>query len=159
MRLRIGVLRQRVKANLPIEFVPQRLTSYGGLELIRRYFRGLDLRRRADEALAAAGVRSGCASSSSCAPAAWPASATVRCSACPERRHRDPLRTRRPCPRRVNCFRIRANSRPKQNQRRSPGRRSQAPPTRNYLPLARDPSIFVCISAWCCHPAWLPEAC
>src|SRR5947209_4696952 len=43
MRLRIGVLRQRVKANLPIEFVPQRLTSYGGLELIRRYFRGLDL--------------------------------------------------------------------------------------------------------------------
>ena len=44
MRLRIGVLRQRVKLNLPIEFVPQRLTSYGGLELIRRYFRGLDLR-------------------------------------------------------------------------------------------------------------------
>src|SRR6266446_6448576 len=47
MRLRIGVLRQRVKANLPIEFVPQRLTSYGGLELVRRYFRRLDLRRRA----------------------------------------------------------------------------------------------------------------
>src|SRR3989449_663150 len=43
MRLRIGVLRQRVKANLPIEFVPQRLTSYGGVELIRRYFRRLDL--------------------------------------------------------------------------------------------------------------------
>ena len=58
MRLRIGVLRQRVKANLPIEFVPQRLTSYGGLELIRRYFRRLDLRRRADQVLAAAGVRS-----------------------------------------------------------------------------------------------------
>jgi len=58
MRLRIGVLRQRVKANLPIEFVPQRLTSYGGLELVRRYFRRLDLRRRADQVLAAAGVRS-----------------------------------------------------------------------------------------------------
>src|SRR2546426_8749783 len=58
MRLRIGVLRQRVKANLPIEFVPQRLTSYGGLELIRRYFRRLDLRRGADQVLAAAGVRS-----------------------------------------------------------------------------------------------------
>src|SRR5207247_11312042 len=58
MLLRIGVLRQRVKANLPIEFVPQRLTSYGGLELIRRYFRRLDLRRRADQVLAAAGVRS-----------------------------------------------------------------------------------------------------
>src|SRR2546422_6609620 len=58
MRLRIGVLRQRVKANLPIEFVPQRLTSYGGLELIRRYFRRLDLRRRTDQVLAAAGVRS-----------------------------------------------------------------------------------------------------
>src|SRR3989475_10117081 len=58
MRLRIGALRQRVKANLPIEFVPQRLTSYGGLELIRRYFRRLDLRRRTDQVLAAAGARS-----------------------------------------------------------------------------------------------------
>src|SRR2546422_4991164 len=58
MRLRIGVLRQRVKATLPIEFVPQRLTSYGGLELVRRYLHGLDLRRRADQLLAAAGVRS-----------------------------------------------------------------------------------------------------
>src|SRR2546422_7214661 len=58
MRLRIGVLRQRVKANLPMEFAPQRLTSCGGLELIRRYFRRLDLRRRADQVLATAGVRS-----------------------------------------------------------------------------------------------------
>src|SRR5256885_10447003 len=41
-----------------MEFVPQRLTSYGGWELIRRYFRRLDLRRRADQVLAAAGVRS-----------------------------------------------------------------------------------------------------
>src|SRR2546428_10424443 len=58
MRLRIGVLRQRVKANLPIEFVPQRLTSSGGWALSRRYFRRLALRRRAGKALAAGGVGS-----------------------------------------------------------------------------------------------------
>jgi hypothetical protein len=46
-----------------------------------------------------------------------------------------------------------SNSRSKQNQRSSPGRRSQAPPKQNYLPLVRGPSISVCSPAWCCHPA------
>jgi hypothetical protein len=36
-------LRQVVKRDLPIEFVPQQLTSYGGLELFRRYLHRLDL--------------------------------------------------------------------------------------------------------------------
>ena len=39
MRLTVASLRRVVKADLPIEFVPQQLTSYGGLELLRRYFR------------------------------------------------------------------------------------------------------------------------
>src|SRR5947209_6110108 len=34
MRLSVGSLRQVVKRDLPIEFVPQQLTSYGGLELV-----------------------------------------------------------------------------------------------------------------------------
>ena len=46
MRLTVARLRRVVKADLPIEFVPQQLTSYGGLELLRRYFRLLDLHRR-----------------------------------------------------------------------------------------------------------------
>lgn len=58
MRLRIVALRQRVKANLPIEFVRQQLTSYGGLELLHRYVRQLDLRRRIEQALAGSGVAS-----------------------------------------------------------------------------------------------------
>ena len=33
MRLKVRSLRQAVKGDLAIEFVPQRLTSYGGLEL------------------------------------------------------------------------------------------------------------------------------
>ena len=36
MRLTVARLRRVVKADLPIEFVPQHLTSYGGLELLRR---------------------------------------------------------------------------------------------------------------------------
>jgi hypothetical protein len=39
MRLTVARLRRVVKTDLPIEFVPQQLTSYGGLELLRRYFR------------------------------------------------------------------------------------------------------------------------
>ena len=46
MRLRIASLRRVVKGDLRIEFVPQDLTSYGGLELLRRYFRLLDLHGR-----------------------------------------------------------------------------------------------------------------
>src|SRR5205814_105140 len=37
MRLSVGRLRQVVKRDLPIEFVPQQLTSYGRLELLHRY--------------------------------------------------------------------------------------------------------------------------
>src|SRR3989441_10751972 len=43
MRLSVGSLRQVVKRDLPIEFVPQQLTSYGGLELLHRYVRRLGL--------------------------------------------------------------------------------------------------------------------
>ena len=43
MRLSVGRLRRVVKRDLPIEFVPQQLTSYGGLELFRRYVRRLGL--------------------------------------------------------------------------------------------------------------------
>jgi hypothetical protein len=46
MRLRIGRLRQVVKQDLPIEFTDERLTSYGGLELLRRYFHLIQLHQR-----------------------------------------------------------------------------------------------------------------
>ena len=36
MRLSVSKLRRMVKRELPIEFVPQQLTSFGGLELVRR---------------------------------------------------------------------------------------------------------------------------
>jgi Transposase DDE domain group 1 len=53
MRLKVRSLRQAVKGDLPIEFVPQRLTSYGGLELVRRYVRKLAIIARLRAALAA----------------------------------------------------------------------------------------------------------
>ena len=46
MRLSVGTLRQVVKRDLPIAFGPQQLTSYGGLELVRRYLRRIDMPRR-----------------------------------------------------------------------------------------------------------------
>jgi len=52
MRLKVRTLRQVVKGDLPIEFVPQRLTSYGGLELARRYVRRLAIVARLRAALA-----------------------------------------------------------------------------------------------------------
>lgn len=52
MRLKVGRLRQVVKRDLPIEFVPQQLTSYGGLELFRRYLRRLDVMARLRRAVA-----------------------------------------------------------------------------------------------------------
>jgi hypothetical protein len=55
MRLSVGTLRQVVKRDLPIAFVPQQLTSYGGLELLRRYLRRLELPRRLQAACAALG--------------------------------------------------------------------------------------------------------
>src|SRR5207245_741744 len=45
MRLSVGTLRQVVKRDLSIAFVPQQLTSYGGLELLRRYVRRLEVPR------------------------------------------------------------------------------------------------------------------
>jgi Transposase DDE domain group 1 len=53
MRLKVRSLRQAVKGDLPIEFVAQRLTSYGGLELVRRYARKLAIVARLRTALAA----------------------------------------------------------------------------------------------------------
>jgi hypothetical protein len=55
MRLSVDTLRQVVKRDLPIAFVPQQLTSYGGLELLRRYVRHLELPRRLNAACAAVG--------------------------------------------------------------------------------------------------------
>src|SRR5262249_60494647 len=55
MRLSVATLRRVVKGDLRVEFVRQQLTSYGGLELLRRYVRRLDLRRRLHAACAAAG--------------------------------------------------------------------------------------------------------
>src|SRR5256885_8700121 len=55
MRLSVETLRQVVKRDLPIAFVPQQLTSYGGLELLRRYARRIELPRRLKVACAALG--------------------------------------------------------------------------------------------------------
>src|SRR5260370_3092836 len=43
MRLKVGRLRRLVKRDLPIEFGREQLTSYGGLELLRRYFQLIGL--------------------------------------------------------------------------------------------------------------------
>ena len=50
MRLRLASLRRVVKGDLRIEFVRQQLTSYSGLELLRRYFALLGLHRRIRQA-------------------------------------------------------------------------------------------------------------
>ena len=55
MHLSVGTLRQVVKRDLPIAFVPQHLTSYGGLELLRRYVRRIELPSRLQAACAALG--------------------------------------------------------------------------------------------------------
>lgn len=55
MRLSVDSLRRVVKRDLAIEFVPQQLTSYGGLELLRRYVQRLDLAARLRRACAALG--------------------------------------------------------------------------------------------------------
>jgi len=53
MRLKVRSLWRAVKDDLRIEFVPQQLTSYGGLELFSRYFRKLQVVARLRRALAA----------------------------------------------------------------------------------------------------------
>src|SRR6266508_404623 len=52
MRLSVRSLRRVVKGDLPIEFVQQDLTSYGGLELVRRYLHRLDVMGRLRRAVA-----------------------------------------------------------------------------------------------------------
>src|SRR2546428_9060414 len=52
MRLSVRSLRRVVKGDLPIEFVQQDLTSYGGLELVRRYLHRLDVLARLRRAVA-----------------------------------------------------------------------------------------------------------
>lgn len=53
MRLKVRSLWRAVKDDLRIQFVPQQLTSYGGLELVSRYFRKLAIVARLRRALAA----------------------------------------------------------------------------------------------------------
>src|SRR5215831_17905762 len=55
MRLGVASLRRVVKGDLRIEFVRQDLTSYGGLELLRRYVRRTGLGERLRTACAALG--------------------------------------------------------------------------------------------------------
>ena len=55
MRLSVASLRRRIKGKLRIEFAHQELTSYSGLELLRRYLRQHDLPSR----LRAAGATTG----------------------------------------------------------------------------------------------------
>jgi len=55
MRLSVETLRQVVKRDMPIAFVPQHLTSYGGLELLRRYLRRRELPRHLRAACAGLG--------------------------------------------------------------------------------------------------------
>jgi hypothetical protein len=55
MRLSVASLRRVVKRELPIEFAPQQLTSYGGLELLRRYLQRIDLSGRLRRALGTLG--------------------------------------------------------------------------------------------------------
>jgi hypothetical protein len=56
MRLRIASLGRTCKADLPAEFVRQDLTSYGGLELLRRFFSRIGLYPRLRRAFDAAGM-------------------------------------------------------------------------------------------------------
>jgi hypothetical protein len=50
MRLSVASLRRVVKRDLPIKFVPQQLTSYAGLELLRRYLQRVGLPGRSRQA-------------------------------------------------------------------------------------------------------------
>src|SRR6059036_1727421 len=56
MRLSVASLRRVVKGDLTIQFVPQALTSYGGLELLGRYLHRIDLGARLRQAFT--GLRS-----------------------------------------------------------------------------------------------------
>ena len=51
MRLKVRRLWQAIKQELPIQFGHEQLTSYGGLELVRRYFQLIGLNARIRRAL------------------------------------------------------------------------------------------------------------
>ena len=51
MRLKVRRLWQAIKQELPIQFGHEQLTSYGGLELVRRYFQLIELKARIRRAL------------------------------------------------------------------------------------------------------------
>src|SRR3989442_7823293 len=55
MRLSVTSLRRMIKGKLQVEFVRHELTSYSGLELVRRYLRQLDVPSRLRAACAATG--------------------------------------------------------------------------------------------------------
>src|SRR5437879_459348 len=55
MRLRVASLRRMIKGKLHVEFVRQELTSYSGLEVLRRYLRQRELPSRLRAACAATG--------------------------------------------------------------------------------------------------------
>ena len=46
MRLEKHEIHRRIKSDLKIEFAPQQISSYSGLELFKRYFRIIGLNRR-----------------------------------------------------------------------------------------------------------------
>src|SRR3984893_19545032 len=51
MRLTVRRLWRAIKHGLPLEFGHEQLTSYGGLELVRRYFQLIELKARIRQAL------------------------------------------------------------------------------------------------------------
>ena len=51
MRLKVAGLWLAIKRELPIQFGHEQLTSYGGLELVRRYCQLLGLKARIQRAL------------------------------------------------------------------------------------------------------------
>lgn len=56
MRLRNHDIHDRINGNLEIEFTDERLTSFSGLELLNRYFRGIGIRKMISSVFAKAGV-------------------------------------------------------------------------------------------------------
>lgn len=56
MRLSRDRIRARIKSDLPLTFGSERISAYGGLELMRRFVGVLDLRRRLDATLRGVGV-------------------------------------------------------------------------------------------------------
>lgn len=52
MRLTVSSLRRVFNRNLRIEFGPEKLTSYAGLEMVGRFLRRLEFARRVREAFA-----------------------------------------------------------------------------------------------------------